>query len=733
MRLRPYPMLGRKSQARIGVRARLLAIVLVSSITLLVIGVGAATYLVKTGREAKNWAELASRITDPALAMIEAFQDERLQSMRYLCGEPHAVADMTAVRGRTDAAIAQVRSLLEVGRELDPDGSADEITGYRDLYQRFPSLRGSIDSHQVESEQVFDLFGKVIESAFAAAMLAARVAPDAAIAVQLSYAVAPLRTAEALSRAVALGAVVLVAGRPEVQQLTEFGDYVGEYHREAAYAASVLRGERLGQLQGITAGSDWQLLAAREEGARSSETITAAEAGEWRNAATRVRSALLKLWQDQTRDAHVLARAHGARIATNSLYAGTAMLLVSVLAFLTALMMANRVVARMQRLRRHTLELADRRLPDLMRRLNAGEQVDPGAEVEGPEFGNDEIGHVAAAFRRAQLAAVSAAVAESKTRTGVNAVFLDIAHRSQLVVHRQLALLDEAERTEENPAHLDLLFQLDHLATRARRNAENLIILGGAQPGRRWRNPVPLTDVVRGAVAESLDYTRIRTGRLPEIHIAGNAVADLIHALAELMDNATAFSPPHAQVAVSSAVVGRGVVVEIEDQGLGMSTSELAERNDLLAHPPDFSVAALTDDIRLGLFVVAKLAAKHGISVRLGESDYGGVRALVLIPSSAITDFDERDHSAVDPTRIQAKPALAQAMPTTQGARPQLPHRSRRSGVPEPPAPRPEPPQQRTADEARDRISAVMEASRRARRSTHRPDPGLPDTPPHER
>ncbi|WP_051186647.1 sensor histidine kinase [Nocardia tenerifensis] len=703
-----------------GIRTRLLAIVLVSSITLLTIGVGAATYLVKTGREAENWAELASRITDPARAMIEAFQDERLQSLRYLVDEPNAAADLYAVRGRTDVAIAQVQDLLEVGRDIDPDGSADEISGYRELYERFPALRGSIDARRVTPEQVFDLFGKVIGSAFTAAMLAARVAPDSAIAVELSYAVAPLRTAESLSCAVALGAVVLGPGRPEALQLNAFGDYVGEYHREAAYAASVLHGERLIQLQSITAGSDWQLLARREQHARAWETITATEAAEWRNAATRVRSALLKLWQDQSRDAHALARAHGERVATTSLYAGAAVLLVSVLAFTIALVMANRVVARMQRLRNHTLELADQRLPDLMRRLNAGEQVDPGAEVEGPEFGSDEIGHVAAAFHRAQLAAVSAAVAEYKTSAGVNAVFLDIAHRSQLVVHRQLALLDEAERTEENPAHLDLLFRLDHLATRARRNAENLLILGGAQPGRRWRTPVPLVDVVRGAVAESLDYTRIRTGRLPQAHIAGQAVTDLIHALAELMDNATAFSPPHAPVAVSGARVGRGVAVDIEDQGLGMPATELAERNEFLAHPPDFSVAALTDDIRLGLFVVAKLAAKHGISVRLGESVYGGVRAVVLIPSSVITDLDERDQLSISP-QPDADPLR------TPDHRPRLPQRTHRADVPEPVAPPPEPVRQRTADEAHARISAVMDAGRSARR--RHPDAA----PPHER
>ncbi|MFE2999259.1 nitrate- and nitrite sensing domain-containing protein [Nocardia sp. NPDC059246] len=756
-----------KTNARIGVRGRLLAIVLVSSVTLLAIGVGGSAYLVKTAREANNWAEVASSLTDPALAMIEAFQDERLQSLRYLSGETNMLADLTPIRKRTDAAVVQVQRLLEVAQGLNQDDSAGELSGYGALYEQLPVLRSAIDSHQVSTEQVFERFGKVIDTASSASMLAARTAPDAAVAVELYKAVPPLRGAEALSHAVALGSLFLVGGRPDARQLTEFAHYVGEYRGEAAYSVSVLRGERLAQLQSITAGSDWQLLAAMEEtimqrGAASADsrdtprapraedshpadTALPTDAAGWQDAGTRMRSALMKLWQDQIRDAHAQARVQGERKATNSLYAGIAVLLVAVLAFLIALAMANRVVARMHRLHRHTLDLADHRLPDLMRRLGAGETVDPAEEVTGPEFGTDEIGHVAAAFNRAHLAALSAAVSESKTRAGVNAVFLNIAHRSQIVVHQQLALLDEAERGEEDPAHLDLLFNLDHLATRARRNAENLIVLGGGQPGRRWRNPVPLVDVVRGALAESLDYTRIRTDRMPEVRVVGKAVADLIHAMAELMDNATAFSPPHTPVAVSGTVVGRGVVIEIEDQGLGMGAEELVERNRALTEPPDFSVAALSGDVRLGLFVVAKLAVKHGISVRLGESMYGGVRAVLLIPSTLLADFDEADSVTTDSTADSAKvgavltplllpeatssviepvehqlpipilPAPDVAQVFSDNQRPALPRRGRHSGPVEAGHRQVEPLRQRSADEAHDRIAAVLNASRKGR------------------
>src|SRR5690606_25344296 len=258
----------------------------------------------------------------------------------------------------------------------------------------------------------------------------------------------------------------------------------------------------------------------------------------------------------------------------------------SVMAFLVSLVLANRFIRRLKRLRDQTLALADESLPDMLRRLRAGEDVDPVAEAPRLDFGHDEVGAVATAFEHAHAAAVTAAVTEARTREGVRAVFLNIAHRSQIVVHRQLEILDAAEQREEDPAMLETLFRLDHLATRERRNAENLIILGGGEPGRRWRNPVPLIDLVRSAIGETLDYTRVRLGTLPQSRIAGNGVADLVHLLAELVDNATSFSPPQSRVEVTGNIVGKGLVVEISDQGMGMDADELARVNQMLADPP---------------------------------------------------------------------------------------------------------------------------------------------------
>jgi hypothetical protein len=164
-----------------------------------------------------------------------------------------------------------------------------------------------------------------------------------------------------------------------------------------------------------------------------------------------------------------------------------------------------------------------------------------------------------------------------------------------------------------------------------------LIILGGGQLGRRWRNPVPLLQLVCSAIGEAEMYFRVNTGQFPQVAMHGAAVADLIHLLAELVDNATTFSPPSAQVEVRGQLVGRGVVLEIEDHGLGMEPAQLEEMNEMLHNPPDFGVMALSDEPRLGLFVVARLAVRHGVQVTLTTApSYGGTRAVVLLPSTLI-------------------------------------------------------------------------------------------------
>ncbi|MFC9892231.1 nitrate- and nitrite sensing domain-containing protein [Nocardia sp. NPDC127579] len=680
----------------VGVRARLLLIVLIPSLALLATGIGGATYLVQSGRKANRFAELASGTTAPAIMMVEAFQEERRISLLHLAGDNTAAPNLPASRKQSDLALAAVAAQGAAVSELRPDLASD-IDGYNELYKQLPGLRAGIDARALPAPQVFAVFSQIIQVITLASLLAAEVAPDAEVAVELYKAVHALRAAEAVSRTSSLGSVSLLSEELTPETLAELSGYIGDGRGEITYVGAVLTGARLEQWKKLTGGADWQRVIAMEDALLQRGPVTAADnrkstvpelpmdVVEWQRAAGTVRTDLLQLWEDQSADAHVAATASGDRISRNSILGGAGIFSLALLAFLAAALLANRFIGRMKRLRRDTLVLADERLPETIRQLSSGHAVADG-EVAQLDYGTDEIGQVADAFNRAHSAAVAAAVAESQTRAGVNAVFLNIAHRSQVVVHRQLGLLDQAEREEETPERLDLLFELDHLATRARRNAENLIILGGEQPGRRWRNPVPLIDVIRGAVAESQDYTRIHIGRLPENQITGAAVADVIHLLAELADNATAYSPPESRVEITGNLVGRGTALEISDQGLGMTAEDLAQRNAVLADPPDFSVAALSGDARLGLFVVAKLAVRHGISVRLTDSDYGGIKAIVLIPAE-LTAPDVlaaprgfQGLGSLTPVESFDRPAGITATPEAPAAaaeRPGLPRRQR--------------------------------------------------------
>jgi len=216
-------------------------------------------------------------------------------------------------------------------------------------------------------------------------------------------------------------------------------------------------------------------------------------------------------------------------------------------------------------------------------------------------------------------------------------VFRSLARRSQSLLHRQLTLLDQMERRATDPEALDDLFRLDHLTTRMRRHAEGLVILAGAPPGRSWSSPVRMVDVMRGAIAEVEDYARVSVATRSQAALAGSAVADVIHLLAELIENATTLSPPYTSVRVSGDTVANGFAIEVEDRGLGMSPQRLAELNERLASPPEFNPS---DSEQLGLFVVSQLAKRHGIRVTLKPSPYGGTAAIVLIPQHLVVTED---------------------------------------------------------------------------------------------
>ncbi len=323
--------------------------------------------------------------------------------------------------------------------------------------------------------------------------------------------------------------------------------------------------------------------------------------------------------------------AHGAYLRLG--LAGGLGLLALIASVFISIRVGRSLVRQLAALRRSALALATERLPRVMTRLRAGEDVDVSQEALPMEVSPDEIGQVGQAFNTVQLTAVEAAVDQARLRRGISDVFRNLARRSQSLLHRQLTLLDTMERRTSDPDELADLYRLDHLTTRMRRHAEGLIILSGAAVGRSWRNPVRLVDVLRAAVAEVEDYTRVSVTTMTQAALAGQAVADVIHMVAELVENATLFSPPNTPVRLTGDLVGNGFAVEIEDRGLGMSEEKLVEINHRLANPPEFD---LSDSDQLGLFVAGRLARRHGIKISMRTNPFGGSTAIVLIPHNLV-------------------------------------------------------------------------------------------------
>ncbi|HYT25271.1 MAG TPA: nitrate- and nitrite sensing domain-containing protein, partial [Actinomycetota bacterium] len=299
-----------------------------------------------------------------------------------------------------------------------------------------------------------------------------------------------------------------------------------------------------------------------------------------------------------------------------------------------SLFTARSMVGPLRMLKDAADDVARRKLPSVVERLQRSERVDLDAETTPIGIiSRDEIGQVAEAFNEVHRTAVHVAGEQAALRTSVGDMFLNLARRSQSLVDRQLELIDDLERGETDPDALENLFRLDHLATRMRRNAENLIVLSGSDPARRWSEAVALVDIVRAAIAEVEDYTRVELLPIEPLGVAGQAVGDVVHLLAELIENATAFSPPGTKVQIAGQNVSSGYVIEVEDRGLGMTDAELVEANERLANPPmiDFALSRM-----LGIFVVSRLASRYGIKVQLRHSWYGGVTALVLFPEQII-------------------------------------------------------------------------------------------------
>ncbi|MGW5636235.1 sensor histidine kinase [Streptomyces sp. NPDC003832] len=619
------------------VRAKIVCLLMVPVVSLLALWAHATVTTAQDVSRLRQVQRVDAGIRTPLAAAVAALQAERATAVR-LVADPSAVRgdDYRRLTGRTDAAVAALRlgprdTVAHAG-ELPADVAArlEEFVGGA---ERLGTLRTAVLDREAGWSETYRRYTGTIAAAFPVGgaltgIQDADLGSDARVLLEFS------RAAEALAQEDAVLAAARPAGRLDGERLRLFTGAVATRRVLTGAAVADLGGAGRTAWRELTAGGDHAAVEAAEDavlaaapGPRAADAVPEAA---WDRAFAGVRDGM----RDIETDAGQGVADRADPFTRGLLSPAGAAVLFGLAAVLASLVISVRIgrglVVELVGLRNSALEIARRKLPEAMRRLRAGDEIDIRAEAPPGEPAEDETGQVAEALSTVHRAALRAAVERAELAGGISGVFVNLARRSQVLVHRQLTLLDSMERRSDDPDELSDLFRLDHLTTRMRRHAESLIILSGAAPGRAWRMPVSLTNVVRAAVSEVEDYARVEVRRLPETAVVGAAVADLTHLLAELVENAAQFSPPHTRVRVTGEPVGNGYAIEVEDRGLGMGKETLAEANRRIEQSEALD---LFDSDRLGLFVVSRLSARHGVKVHLRTSPYGGTTAVVLLPT----------------------------------------------------------------------------------------------------
>ncbi|MEU5373249.1 nitrate- and nitrite sensing domain-containing protein [Streptomyces sp. NPDC005951] len=623
------------------IRRKIVALLLVPLVSLTGLWVF-ATYI--TGRQADELMSAGSiveKVSEPLEDAVRAVQDERRQTLVFLA-DPRASDALPVLMGQraaTDRIVSQVR---ENAREQDVRDSLSAADSSRldailSAVDGLEALRESVEKRTISRAKALDFYNGLVDPSYRF-LNGLHTLQNVSMDKQMRALVGISRAREMLSRQDALIASGLIAGRFTTAELRHISGLVAQ--RELLYEVSLenLPAAERRRVEQFWGSPDTEPLRTAEDAlieAGPTKRPGAVDADRWEEAAVPV---LDRLAGDSTEMGNRFqGRAEPAayRVLAQAGIAGILGFLALIVSIFVSVRIGRELVRDLSRLRKDAHEVSGVRLPSVMRRLAAGEQVDVETEAPHLSYEPDEIGQVGQALNTLQRAAVEAAVKQADMRRGVSEVFVNLARRNQVLLHRQLTLLDAMERRTENSDELADLFRLDHLTTRMRRHAEGLVILSGAAPSRQWRKPIQLMDVVRAAVAEVEDYERIEVRRLARIGVGGPAVADLTHLIAELLENATVFSPPHTAVQVHGERVSNGFTLEIHDRGLGMAPEVLLDANLRLAETPDFE---LSDTDRLGLFVVSRLAQRQNVRVSLQKSPYGGTTAVVFIPAALLTD-----------------------------------------------------------------------------------------------
>ncbi|WP_431901085.1 nitrate- and nitrite sensing domain-containing protein [Nonomuraea sp. bgisy101] len=625
------------------------------------------------------WAStIDADIVQPSEPLLWGLQRERRLTMTALGSGSAADPQLRAQREENErlrqAFDESARAAIAQGATADAlSVRADEVLR---RVATLPELRRLIDTGQRNRRQAQAAYDELADSFYDMYGAALSALGDEALA-QNGRALATMSKArELMSREDALVSGILAGGgftgddRADVTRASTIATYVMEQ------AASELPAEDQRAFRDWHAGPSAARLRMLEQ-TMATDALTGSAPitpQQWRPAADGALSGLNTVIQ--TGGDRLVDRAGpvAAGVLIRLLIAGGLGLVAVVTSIVLAVTTTRALLAQLNRLRAAALDLAERRLPGVVERVSHGQAVDLAEEAPPLAFGPDEIGEVARAFNSVQETAIRVSVEQAELRLNTRNILTSLARRTQGLVKRQLDALDVMQRRATTPEELTDLYALDHLVVRTRRAAENLLVLAGATPARTWRRSVPLIDVARGALAEVEDYRRVSITPLDDSHLLGEAVGDLTHLLAELIDNAVSFSPPNTTVTVGGQHVANGYALEIEDRGLGMSSADLAEANRQIADPPEFKATGTA--ARLGFYVVSRLAARHDILVTLKASPYGGVAAVVLVPLALLREPERSD--LFTPVVPPEPPTRGEAAPTPgEQAPPALPTRRR--------------------------------------------------------
>ena len=580
----------------------------------------------------RNTNHTQDNVSLPCDKMVAALQAERSLSVELLAAAGGDSAALRAQRAATDAAVTEFRDRSQHyrGTDISADITRARIADMLATRDSLVRLRTQVDAGSITRAVAVSGYNGIISYAFSVSTAAAA-SSDPLVERVMRTSVALRRTGELLYQEDALLTGVTTAGRFDPGEQRALTEIVGALRFQIPVAGSTLPAPNQAEFKSMLSGPNFTALRAAEDrllGADRAGAPVPTTLAEWNATFTPAVRQLYDFLADGYGKAAEFAKAARDRILFQFGLSGVLGLAAILASLFLSIRIGGSVVRRLSVLRTAANELAQRRLPEMIMRLRAGEQIDVEGNTLRLSLGDDEIADVGAALSEVQQSAVDSAAGEAALRYDMNRALVNVARRNQTLIDRQLEALAQTPTVDAGGERVTA--RAEQLAVQMRRHSEHLVILAGSARSRRGFGPETLAAIITRAAGEVEHSERIEIGPLTDTEVPGPAVADIGHLLAELLENGTTFSPPDTPVHVSAHHVSGGVTVEIRDQGLGMSRSVLEETNRRLAQPQEFDPAK---SARLGLFVVAFLAAQRGIRVVLRSTPHRGITAAVTIPA----------------------------------------------------------------------------------------------------